>query len=70
MAPEQMVIPGIVQHGIVVPQSDTPLPDGARVGILLEPAEVTPQLQAEFRAWEAASDEAWGMINQWEQEQP
>ena len=45
MAPEQMVIPGIVQHGIVVPQSDTPLPDGARVGILLEPAEVTPQLQ-------------------------
>jgi hypothetical protein len=51
----------------VVPQSETPLPDGARVGIVLEPAQLTPQLQAELAQWEAASDEAWSMIDRWEQ---
>ncbi len=67
MAAEQSVIPGIVRNGIVVPQSDAPLPDGARVGIVLEPAQLTPQLEAELAQWEAASDEAWSMIEQWEQ---
>ncbi len=61
-----MVIPGIVKNGVVVPQTDTQLPDGARVDIVLGPAEVTPELQAEFDQWEKASDEAWAMIDEWE----
>ena len=67
MAAERAVIPGIVKNGVVVPQGDASLPDGARVGILLEPPQLTPQLQAELAQWEAASDEAWSMINQWEE---
>jgi len=68
MAAEHTVIPGIVRDGIVVPQNDTPLPDGARVGIVLGPAQLTPQLQAELAQWEAASDEAWSLIDQWERQ--
>jgi hypothetical protein len=70
MGADRLVIPGIVRDGVVVPQNDTPLPDGARVGILLEPAELTPQLQAELEQWDAASDEAWRMIDEWERERP
>jgi hypothetical protein len=67
MAAEHAVIPGIVRNGVVVPQSEAPLPDGARVGIVLEPAQLTPELQAELAQWEAASDEAWSMIEPWEE---
>ena len=28
MATERVVVPGIVKNGVVVPQNDTPLPDG------------------------------------------
>ncbi len=69
MATERLVIPGIVKNGIVVPQNDTPLPDGAHVDIILGAADVTPPLQAEFEQWEQASDEAWAMIDQWEMEE-
>lgn len=68
MATERLVIPGIVKNGIVVPQNDTPLPEGAHVDILIAPTDVTPALQAEFDQWERASDEAWTMIDQWETE--
>jgi hypothetical protein len=64
MAIPRVVIPGIVKNGLVVPQNDTPLPEGAHVDILIEPAEMTPELQAEFAPWEQASDEAWTMIDQ------
>jgi hypothetical protein len=69
MATKRLVIPGIVKNGIVVPQNDTPLPDGARVDIIIGPADVTPALQAEFAQWETASDEAWTMIDHWEAEE-
>jgi len=68
MATERIVIPGIVKNGVVVPQNDTPLPDGAHVDIILGPADVSPALQAEFAQWEQASDEAWTMIDQWERD--
>jgi hypothetical protein len=68
MATQRLVIPGIVKNGLVVPQNDTPLPEGAHVDILIGPAEMTPELQAELAPWEQASDEAWAMINQWEAE--
>ena len=69
MATERVVIPGIVKNGMVVPQNDTPLPDGAHVGILIGPADVTPELKTELDQWGKASDEAWAMIEQWEVEE-
>jgi hypothetical protein len=66
MATQRLVIPGVVKNGLVVPQNDTPLPEGAHVDILIGPAEMTPELQAELVQWEQASDEAWTMIDQWE----
>jgi hypothetical protein len=69
MAAERLVIPGIVKNGLVVPQSDTPLPDGAHVDILLGPTDMPPALQAELEQWDKASDEAWAMIDEWEAEE-
>jgi hypothetical protein len=68
MATQRLVIPGIVKNGLVVPQNDTPLPEGAHVGILISAAEVTPALQAELDQWEQVSDDAWAMIDRWEAE--
>jgi len=69
MAADRLVIPGVVKGGLVVPQNDTPLPDGAHVEIVLGAAEVTQELQAEFDRWDKAGDEAWSMIDQWEKEE-
>ena len=69
MAAERLVIPGIVKNGLVVPQSDTPLPDGAHVDILLGATDMPPALQEELEQWEKASDEAWAMIDEWEAEE-
>jgi len=69
MATERVVIPGIVKNGMVVPQNDIPLPDGAHVTILIGPADVTPELKSELDQWDKASDEAWAMIEQWEAEE-
>jgi hypothetical protein len=58
-----MIVPGIVRDGRVVP--DTPLPEGARVEVRLvgPPAEVPPDLQAEFEAWGRASDRALELVS-------
>ena len=63
------MIPGIVKNGVVVPQNDTPLPDGVHVDILIDPADVPPALQSELDQWDKARDEAWAMIDQWEVEE-
>ena len=55
MAAERVIVSGIVRNGVVVPESDVTLPEGVRVDILMP--EISPALQAEFDAWEAASDE-------------
>ena len=68
MGSENLIIPGITKNGVVVPRSDTPLPDGLQVAILVRPADVTPELRAEWDQWDRASDEAWAMIEQWESE--
>ena len=70
MGTERVAIPGIVKNGVVVPQNDTPLPEGAHVEILMSPAEMPPELQSELNQWEKASDEAWAMIDEWEAEEP
>ena len=47
-------ITGVVCNGVIVPSS--PLPEGTRVEIRLQPArpEVPPDLQEEFDGWERA----------------
>ena len=59
MITDRLVIPGIVKNGLVVPQNDSPLPDGAHVDIVIEPPEVTPQLRDELQQWDRLGDEAW-----------
>ncbi len=67
-AENQIRVPGIVKGGVVVPQSDSVLPDGAHVEIVVGSVEIAPELQAELRQWDQAADEAWGMIDEWEKE--
>ena len=47
MAPERIVIPGMVKNGRVVPQTDTPLPEGVHVDIHMGPVDVPPERQFE-----------------------
>jgi hypothetical protein len=68
MSPNRFVVPGIVKDGLVVPQSDTPLPNGAHVNIVIGPAELPPELKTELTQWGTAGDEAWAMIDEWERE--
>jgi hypothetical protein len=63
MATERLVIGGIVKGGVVVPEGNARLPEGAHVEIVLSAADVSPELKAELAAWERASDEAWAMID-------
>ena len=44
---QQIGIPGIVRNGVVVPQSNQPLPEGSHVEILLEPGEMPSGLRRE-----------------------
>ena len=69
MPTERLVIPGVIKNGLVVPQGDTPLPEGAQVEIVITALELRPELQAEFDAWEQAGDEAWAQIDEWEREE-
>ena len=55
MAVERAIVAGVVKNGVVVPEGNLRLPEGVSVDILM-PA-VPAELQAEFDAWEAASDE-------------
>lgn len=59
---QQIGIPGIVRNGVVVPQSNQPLPEGTHVEIRLESAEVPSALLEEIRSWDCASDESWALI--------
>ena len=68
MAVKRTVIRGVVKNGLVVPQGATPLPEGAAVDIVISQSTISTEAQAEFEAWERASDEAWTMIDQWERE--
>ncbi len=66
---EKIVINGIVKNGIVIPETGAELPEGTRVEIVFVPPAMTPELKAEFEAWDRIGDEAWGMIKQWEQKE-
>ncbi len=65
---DRISVPGVVKGGVVVPQNDVLLPDGAHVEIVIEPSSMSPELKAELREWDRASEEAWDMMNAWEKE--
>jgi hypothetical protein len=69
MATDRLIIPGVVKNGLIVPQGHAPLPEGTHVEIVIPSPELPPELRAEFDAWERAGDEAWALIDQWEQEE-
>ena len=69
MSTDSRIIPGIVKNGVVVPQANSDLPDGAHVNIVLQPAEVTQELKEELEAWQRAGVQAWQMIDRWESEE-
>ncbi|MHB1559611.1 MAG: hypothetical protein ACYC61_19355 [Isosphaeraceae bacterium] len=69
MAIERLVIPGIIKNGLVVPQGDAALPEGAHVEIVISAPELMPDVLAELSAWERAGDEAWAQIDEWEREE-
>jgi hypothetical protein len=68
MSTDARVIPGIVKNGVVVPQANSDLPDGAHVNIVLQAAEMPLELREELEAWQRAGDQVWHMIDQWESE--
>jgi hypothetical protein len=53
---------GIVRQGLIVPSS--PLPEGMRVEIRPAdpPRDVSPELQAEFEAWDRASADSLELV--------
>jgi hypothetical protein len=65
----QVGIPGIVRNGVVVPQSNQPLPEGSHVEIRMEPGDVPEGLKSEIEAWDKASDESWKLIESLEASQ-
>lgn len=59
---------GVVKEGVIVPNA--PLPEGARVEIRLAevPADIPPELQQEFEAWDRASANALDLVERLAQE--
>ena len=56
------IVSGVVKDGLVVPNS--PLPEGARVEILLAEAgtDIPEPLRAEFEAWDRSSADALALV--------
>jgi hypothetical protein len=57
-----VIIAGVVKNGVIVPHS--PLPEGAAVEIHVSERvlEVPPELQAEFDAWDRASNDSLDLV--------
>src|SRR5204863_3373047 len=60
---EKVIIGGVVRDGLVIPDYDQQLPEGAHVEIILSLAESPAAFAADLEAWERASDEAWALID-------
>lgn len=65
MESERAIVNGIVKNGVVMPEcSDVELPEGLCVEILMP--EISPELRAEFDAWETASDADFAAFEQYQ----
>ncbi len=69
MAPNPIIIAGVVKGGVAVPVNGGKLPEGTPVEIVIRPADVPEEQRAELACWEKAGGEAWGTIDQWEREE-
>ena len=69
MSTDGRIIPGIVKNGVVVPQTNSELPDGAHVNIMLHPTEIPQELKDELEAWQRAGIQSWQTIDKWESEE-
>lgn len=63
MRAERMKIHGIIRNGVIVPDSQFTLPEGAEVEISFLLTELPQELKEEFAAWNRLSDDAWKMID-------
>ena len=64
------LLTGIVKGGVIVLDGGIQLPEGTkvRVEILEATLSLTPEEEEEFSEWERASDKAWELIEQEEDE--
>lgn len=69
MAPEPITFEAVIKDGVIVPRQGVKLPEGISVTVTVCPLQMDPELRAETAAWERLSDEAWAMIDAWEQEE-
>ncbi len=70
MIAERVVIDGVVKNGVVVPESNSDLPEGTHVKIVYPFVDDTGDLLSEFAAWDRAGADAWRMIDQLVRENP
>ena len=68
MAHEALVVDGVVRNSVVVPQPGARLSEGTHVRILVPGPSMPPALRAELEAWDRASEESWGLIDDLERE--
>lgn len=61
-------ITGVVKNGVIVPQAGSALPEGIEVTIVIPDHALTPELNAELRAWQEAGAQSWMLIDKWEEE--
>ena len=66
MITERTRIHGVIRGGVVVPDRRLTLPEGTEVEISFVLTELPQELQAEFEAWNRASDDAWALMDEWE----
>ena len=64
------MLTGTVKGGVIVLDGDIQLPEGTkvRIEILKATLSLTPEEEEEFSEWERASDKAWELIEQEEDE--
>ncbi len=68
MSDRSSLFRGKVKNGVVVPEEGTVLPEGADVEFEIVPNGFTAEEAKEFAFWQQAGNEAWALIDQWEQE--
>ncbi len=66
---ETITFPCVVKDGVIVPPQGVKLPEGVTLTVTVSHPVMDPELQAETAGWERVSDEAWAMIDAWEQEE-
>ncbi len=63
---DAMLLTGTIKDGIIVPDTQDSLPEGAQVRILVQGDEPYAGFWEEFAVWDRLSEEAWGMIEELE----